>query len=257
VVSGGGTGTLVLDRTYTGTVTNGGTVYRSSRWVVNPAVHELTHGFWRGEADNRMREFFGCMSKVTLNLPVAERATATFEFMPTDVPDAAELNPSFTAPTAGNAVVTNSNRFWVGDTAYMAVDLSIDYGGNVVARRANSGPQGVQGYTVQRAGDNPLPVIRGKLYAGTNSTLGEVADSANTFRANYAQGWNKSAGEESTSWDVAVQAGNVMGGIVYVRAPAGVFTKFDEIEIDGKDGYEFELSCFDPSSGSPIDLNLF
>jgi hypothetical protein len=253
VVSGGGTGTLVLDRDYTGTVTVGGTVFRSARWVVNPAVHELTHGFWRGEADNHMREFAGCMGKLSLNLPVGDRATASFEFMPTDIVDAAELNPSFTVPTAGNAVVTTSNRLWLGDDVYMAVDLAVDYGGAVVARRANSGPQGIQGYTVQRAGDNPLPVIRGKVYRGTNTTLGEVSDAL----ANTLQGWDKSAGQEATSYDVALQAGNVMAGIYYGRAPVGVFTKCDPIEIDGRDGFDFELSCFDPASGYPLDLNLF
>jgi hypothetical protein len=256
VVSGGGTGTLVLDRTYTGTVTAASNVLRAPRWVVNPTVHELTHCFLRGEADNKMREFFGCMGKVTLNLPVGDRATFGFSFMPTDVGDASELNPSFTVPTAGNAIVTNSNRFWVGNDAFMAVDLAVDFGGSMSPRRANSGPQGVQGYVVNRGGSNPVPVIRGKFYAGTNSTLGEVADSTGTFRANYAQGWDKSAGEAATTWDVALQAGNVAGGMLYVRAPSGVFTKFDEIEIDGLDGYEFELSCFDPASGYPIDLSL-
>ena len=256
VVSGGGTGTLVLDRTYTGTVTTSANVYRSSRWVVNPATFELAHGFWRGEADNRMREYMGCMGKVSLNLPVGDRATASFEFMATDIDDEAEANPSFTVPTTGSAVVTTANQFWIGSEAFMAIDLSVDFGGSVVARRAHSGPHGIQGYTVQRGGDNPLPVIRGKLYAGTNTTLGEVRDSTGTFRANYAQGYDKTAGEASTSWDVALQAGGIAGGIAYLRAPVGVFTRFEEIEIDGLDGYDFELSCFDPSSGYPLDLSL-
>lgn len=256
VVSGGGTGTLVLDRTFSGTPTNGGTLYRGPNWSVSSSTHELTHSYLRGEADNRMRQFYGCMPKLGIDYATGDRAKLMADFQWTDVDDSAELNPTYTGPTAGNAVVTSGVQLYIGNDTFMALDLKVDFGGNVVARKANSGPHGVQGYTVQRAGDNPMPTITGKLYAGTNSTLGEVADSANTFRNNYAQGWNLSAGEAATSWDVALQAGNVVGGIAYQRAPAAVFTKFDEIEIDGVDGIDFEISCCDPSSGAPLNLSL-
>jgi hypothetical protein len=256
VESGGGTGTLVLDRTYTGTVTAGGVFYRGPRWSVAPATHELTHSFLRGEADNRMREFFGCMAALKIDLAVGQYARLMADFNYTDVQDAAEANPTFTGPTSGNAVVTSNNKLFIGNDQFMALDLAVDFGGAVKPRVANSGPHGVQGYTVERAGDNPLPKITGKMYLGTNSTLGEVADSANTFRSNYAQGWDKSAGENSTSWDIALQAGNVIGGIAYFRARAGVFTGWEEISIDGKDGVQFEITCFDPSSGAPLDISL-
>lgn len=256
IVSGGGTGTLVLDRDFSGTPTNGGTLYRGPRWIVQPSVHELAHCYLRGEADNRMRQFYGCMSKVGIKLPVGDRATAMFDFSFTDVDDAAEANPTYTGPTAGNGVVTNNNRLYLGDDPIMALDIELDYGGTMVPRIANSGPHDRQGYTVQRAGDNPVPVVKFKAYAGTNSTLGEIADSTGNVRANYLQGWDKSAGEEARSFDLAVQAGNVFGGIFYARAPVGVFTKCEEIEIDGQDGYDCEVSCFDPSSGAPLDLSL-
>jgi hypothetical protein len=250
VISGGGTGSLTFDRTYTGTPTVGGALYRSLNWAPDPAVHELTHLFARGEADNRLRNFYGGMGTVSLDFAVGQYARLVADMQFTDVDDSAEINPTFTEPTDGNAIVTLANRFYVGGDAFMAVDLACSFGGTVARRVANSGPNGFQGFTVARGGDNPLPKITGKLYAGTNTTLGEVADSVNTFRANYAQGWDRSPGQESVVWNVAFQAGNVFSGGAYVHAPAGVFTKFEETVIEGKDGYDFELDCYYPTAGA-------
>lgn len=257
VISGGGTATLTLDRVFTNTVTAGATVFRSLRWRVDSAAHELVHAYIRGETIGaRAREYFGCMSGLTIDLPTGERAKASFSWQPTDIADFAEVNPAYTAPPAGIAVVTTQNQLFIGQETFMAVDLKLNYGGSVVARKANSGVNAIQGSTVQRAGSNPAPTITGRLYSGTSTTLGEVRDSVGAFNRNLAQGWGKAPGEESQTYDVAIQAGGVVGGLLYARAPVGVFTKFADTEIDGLEAIDFELSCFDPTIGFPLDLSL-
>lgn len=251
VVSGGTTTSLVVDRTHGGTAT--GTVYRAAKWTIDPSIANHIHGYFAAEGEDYERLFFGCMGTGKLVASVNDYVKLVSTWMPNNVTDSAEDNPTFTAPTAGNAIVAVASSFYIGSTAYTFRDLEVDFGGTVTPRQAHNGAQGVHGYGVF----NKVPKITGKLYLGAISGLGEITDSGGTMDATIGQGTDLAAGAARASHDIGIQLGNVAGACMYLRAPAASFTKFEKTTIDGFDGYSFELSCYGPSSGSPLRIHLF
>ncbi len=256
VRSGGGTGTLVLDRTYSGTVESGTNVIRFARWKDDPAVHEHKHGFFRAEWANDRRDYKGGMSRATFDFSVGQYARLITSWMFSDIADAAEANPSFSEQTTGSALVNVANTFWIGSTAFYATDLKIELGGSVNARRASSGPQGIQGYIVPKGATAPKTRYMVKLHRGVNS--GEIADSTGTPSVNSLQAWDKALGDSYAAFDIAAQVGTVAGACGYFPAQAASCVKCDEVVQDGYKCLDVEFECNGPTSTTfaPFEAHL-
>lgn len=256
VRSGGGTGTLVLDRTYSGTVANGTNVVRMARWKFDPAVFEHVHGHFRTEYGDDRRDFTGGMCTVAMDFSVGAigKMTSTWKF--TNVADAAEQNPTFSEPVAGGGVVNVNNNFWIEDDVYYATDAKLECGGDVVPRKANTGPNGVLGSTVQKGGDKARPKLSLRLQRGTNT--GEVADSAGNTSQNILQAWSTALGVALTTLDIALQVGGAAGACCYVVMPAAACTKCEEVIVDGMKMLDCEFEAMGPSSTTfaPLEFHL-
>lgn len=250
-----GAGDLTLDRVVTGTLTTGNVV-RFARWFVDPSVHEHTHVYLRAEWQNFRRDFKGCMSLGQLDFSVGQFARLITSWLPTDVADTAEANPTFSEQTTGGALVNVNNAFWIGDTAFYATDIKVDLGGSLVARRANSGPQGVQGYIIEKGAGTNKAKIMCKLQRGTNS--GEVADSTGTPSVNDLQGYGLGLGDALDGLDVAFQVGTVAGSVGYIRAPNASVVSCADVVVDGFQQLDVTFECDTPSSSTfhPLEFLL-
>lgn len=258
VVSGGGTGTLTLDRDFSGTVTNGGVLARSAYWTFDPAVSRHTHGFIRAEGEDWRRDYAGCLSGGTISVAEGERAVLSTSWLPTTWADNAEANPSFTAPTAGAYVMGVNCGLWIGDDKLLIKNAELDFGHTIVARATANGSDGVFGYVVTEK----MPVLRCRAYHGTTGlTFGEIADSTGNFSMNKAQGLTSSAGsatsagQVASTYDIAWQVGNIATGCMYVRMPAAT-VRGRVVDDNGIECVDLEIHATSPSSGSPMRLHL-
>lgn len=252
VVSGGGSGTLTIDRNSGGTPT--GTIIRSSYWTINPAISMHTHGYFAGEGEDYERLFFGCMGTGKITAAMNDYCKLVTSWKPNNITDSPEDDPTFTAHTTGQAIVAVASTMYLGNTAYTFKDLEIDFGGTIVARQAHNGTHGVHGYAVF----DKKPKIRGKFYLGAISALLEHDDSASSpLNTTIGQGTDKSVGAALTTFDVGIQIGTLATGCAYFRAPLAAFTKYDPISIDGMEGFDFELTCYGPTTGTPLHIHLF
>jgi hypothetical protein len=259
VVSGGGTGTLVLDRDYSGTVTNGGTLCRSAYWTFLPATSRHTHGYIRAEGEDWRRDYNGCMSGLTLSGEDGQPVMYRTSWQPTSWADTAEANPSFTAPSAGALVSCVNAGLWVGDDKLLIKGFELDFGHTIVPRSTMNGTDGVHGYLVTRKS----PVLRCRLYHGTAGlSFGEVADSTGNLSINKIQGITSSAdaalsvGQVASTYDIALQVGNFATGALYVRMPAATL-RGRVVNDNGLEMIELECRARRPSSGAPVRLHLF
>lgn len=257
VVSGGGTSSLTLDRDYTGTVTNGGVLARSCYWTFDPAVSRHTHGFLRLEGEDWRRDYTGCMSDLQISVEEGQPATFSTSWMPSSWADNAEANPSFTAPTAGAYVMGVNCGLWIGDDKYMIKNASLECGHTIVPRVTMTASDGVLGYVVTAK----MPVIKCRVYHGTTS-LGELADSTGNFSMNKAQALTNSsaastsAGQIVSTYDIALQVGNIATGAMYVRMPAAT-VRGRMVDDNGMECMDLEIHATAPSSGSPMRLHIF
>lgn len=241
VTAGGGTTDLTVARNGSGSPT--GTVLRGSVWTLQSATPQHVHGYFRSEGENWRRDWFGCMSSLTLNMPERQIVQMQTSWQPTDWSDVAEANPAFAEPAAGEYIVNVDASVWIGDTEFTARNLSLDLGYEVVARTTPKGPNGVNGYLVRRK----RPILRGSLYFGTNAD--EISDGASTpSLADLTSG-------AATTRDVAVQIGRTAEKILYVRIPAAQFSARMEPQ-DGFAALSFEAKAKRPASGSMLTVAL-
>lgn len=252
VTAGGGTGTLTIDRNSGGTPV--GNVIRAAKWTIDPTISNHTHGYFDVEGEDWRGLFTGCMGTAKLTAAMGEYVKLQTSWKATDVNRAAEANPAFTDVVAGSAITSVNSSFWVGNTAYTFRDLAVDFGGSVTARQSQNSTQGVYGYGVFEK----LPKITGKLYLETIAGLGGHDDNTTSpLSTTIAQGRNAALGAAVSTFDVGIQLGNAAAGCAYLRAPAAAFTKYERVNIDGFEGFDFELTCFGPTSGSPLRIHLF
>lgn len=243
-----GAGTLTLDRAWSGAVADATTIIRCARWVDDPAVHQHTHGYFRGEwqggdAADPARVYRGCMSRASFDFSVGQHGRFTTSWQVTDIADDAPADTTFVEPVAGSSVVNTNNSFWIGATAYYATDQHIELGGSVSAFRANSGPHGVQGYKVMKGGDAPRTRMTVTLPLGVNT--GEV----NEALLNTLQGYDLAAGAELVPLEVAFQVGGAAGAFCYAVMPAAVVVEADaSVVVDGRKHVKLTLEATDPES---------
>lgn len=195
-----GAGTLTLDRDYSGTPS--GVAYGSASWAAAPSSQSHKHLYFDVEGQNWRRKLFGAMSNLTIAFPMGQQVTASFDPRFCDWSDAAEANPSFTAPTVGNDIIATNGELFIGDTPYAIADLAFDLGLEIQERTDLSAANGVGGYVVVRV----KPKLTAKLYKGELTT-----DATDTIL-----GTLQSAG----TLDVAVQFGRAAGAAMYLRMSA-------------------------------------
>ena len=241
-----GAGTLTLDRTWSGAVADLSTIIRAARWVDDPTVHQHIHGYFRGEWQNGdaadpARVYLGGMSRATLDFAVGQFAKLNTSWMFTDIADSAPADTAFSEPVAGNALVNANNSFWIGNDAYYATDLKVELGGAMSAFAANSGPHGVQGYKVMKAGQSQRTRMTVTLALGPNA--GEV----NETLLNTLQGYGLAAGAEFVPLDVAFQVGGAAAGFGYNPMCAAVVVACDAgVVVDGRKHVALTLEATDP-----------
>jgi hypothetical protein len=253
-----GAGNLTVDRSFTGTA-DAANVVRAARWIWDPAQYDAKHGYFRAEWQNFARNFLGCMAAgCSFDFPIGEPAMFNSSWSFTDVADLAEANPTFSEQTTGNVIVNVNSNFWVGSsTFYVAGGLKLDLGGSLAPRKANSGPQGVQGYAVMRGAGTPMPKIMARLYRGVNS--GEVADSTGTPSMNSLQAYGLGLGAALTGLSVAFQVGTVAGACAYVVASNATCVKAKDVVEDGFQCIDVEFECATPTANTslyPVELHL-
>lgn len=257
VVSGGGSTSLTLDRAFTGTAVASSTVYRSARWNLATATTHHTHLYLSVEGENWRRDFFG-LGPEGFDLAMAEGQLVDFSssWLPTDVTDVAEANPSYSAPTKGSPIVVADAPLYIGDTEFLVRNLKVSLKNTLAPRVATTGPNGVHGYVVERKHE---VMVSGELYIGDNSnTLGELVDGSGTPSLNDLTGSGTStvAGTVKSTYDLGLQVGSAASGAMYIRIPAA------DIEAKVKRNGAFpvlEFSAFAsaPSSGSAFRLGVF
>lgn len=261
VVSGGGTGTLVLDRDYTGTVTNGGVLARSSYWTFSPATSYHTHALLRCEGQDWRRDFTGCMSSGSLRVSEGQIMTLSTSWMPSTWADNAEANPSFVAPTAGAYIMGVNAGLWIGDDKLLIKSADLDFGHTIVPRTTVNASDGVHGYVVTKK----MPVMKVRAYMGDATaalSFGQLQDSTGNMSVNKVQGITNSAGsaysagQAISTYDIALQVGNIATGALYCRFPAATL-RGRVVDDNGLECVDIEIHATRPSSGSPMRLFLF
>lgn len=257
VVSGGGTVNLVLDRAYTGTPTNGSTIYRAARWNGAPATIMHTHGYFRAEnlVDNWRRDAFGCCAE-SMSLACAEGDVVRMSssWRPNDVQDVAETDPSYSGPTAGDGIPCAGSWLWLGDTAFLARGLRVEITNELAPRVTTQGTNGVLGYAVR----NKRYTVSGQLYIGANTgSIGELQDSAGTPSAVDLMASSASAGSVRATYDLAVQLGARGTAALYARMPAASFSARGEAGPEGQSVLAFTATAVAPSAGAPFRLGVF
>lgn len=251
IVSGGGTGTLTLDRDFTGTAATS-TVVRGARYTVTSSTSMHTPMFFRVEGENHRRDYVACYSSLDLDFTEGQAVKASFSWMPTDWSDNAEANPSFSAPTAGSYIVNIGGLFYIGDSAFLLKDAKLSLGCEYVPRTTITGANGIHGHICVRK----RPVLTGRMYLGTNASFGEIADSSGTPSLNSMQALDVAAGVAPTTRDISLQVGSLGSQAMYVRIPAAEFSA-RVVDDGGVEMIEFSARATRPSSGNLLDLFLF
>ena len=261
IASGGGTGTLVMDRDHTdGAPGSDNVPYGSCYWTLAPLTADHTHLFIRGIGTGWERSYFGCIGQ--LSLEVREKLPVRFNsrWLPNNWTDTT-VGPSFSAPTAGNYIMGINSRLWIGADAdaILVKSVNVNFGYTIAPRESISGVNGQVGYIVTRK----QPVIEGLAYLGSNGlSFGEVADSSGNISVNRIQGLTNSsgsaanAGEAASTYDIGLQVGARPGGTMYVRVPAGEFSG-RVVKEGGIEMIRFQIKPRRPSAGSPLRLHVF
>jgi hypothetical protein len=212
---------LTLDRAYSGSPTNGGTVYCGVVWYPDNDVSAHAHLSVDAEGENwRRRAFGGMASSLTLDFPAnggLAMVSSSWDF--SEWEDTAE-GMSFSAPTVGSTIPCIDGTFWVGATEYLLRDLKVALSLTKAQRSTYSGTNGWAGYAVTdkvvtMEGSIPLGALTSE---GTDSLVG-------TFQG-------------ATAQDIAVQIGRSAGAAVYMRMPAADIDA-EIVSIDGMDHIKF------------------
>lgn len=224
VISGGGTGTVTLDRSYTGTPTTGGTILRLARYSMVPG-RSRHKAIWVDYEDmtgteSDRRKYQDCMPKsFKLTVPNSGKVTAEYTFKPNDWNDVAEANPSAVDPTAGAPVVAGEARFFIGSVEKLFRNMTLMYETGFVERPTAVGANGIQGgECVARKS----AVMEFELYLGDDDgTLGDLIDDAASVDLGDLQGDSSTIGTAATTRDIALSLGTMAGAALYARFPAG------------------------------------
>lgn len=220
VVSGGGTTTLTLDRSASGTAS--GTVVRLGVYSVAPSTTDHKGIWFDAEWTEFRRRYNDCApSSLKLGFPNSGLVTMDSTWLPNDWSDQAEADPAFSAPTAGNPIVISAATFMIAEVAYMLRNATLTIDNGTQVRETMAGANGVQGAV---CADKTNIMLEGELFIGGNSgSIGELVDDSGTPTLDSFLGSDAVAGSAITTRDIALQVGTVAGGCMYLRLPAADF----------------------------------
>lgn len=263
IVSGGGTGTLTLDRDHADGAPGADNIpYGSCYWTMAPATHEHTPLFIRGMFHGSERSYFGCFGDATIEIREKQPVRLVSRWRPNNWTDTT-VGSTFAAPTAGDYIMGINCRLNVKsagfDGALLVKSATLNFGYTMQVRETLSGANGQAGWIVTRK----APTIECMLYPGANGlTFGELADSSGAMNANMLQGVLDSAaaatdiGDVESTWDVGLQVDNRPGACMYVRMPAASM-RGRVVNEGGVEMIRATITARRPSAGSPLRLHLF
>lgn len=248
VVSGGGTTTLTLDRTYVGTPTTGGTVVRGARWNLDPTVHDIVHGGFSAEGEDWLQTILGCACEsFDLSFAEGEIVRMSTSWLPTSFAPGVDGALSFTAPTFGSEIVAVNAGLWIGNDKRLMQGMAFSMKNALRPRTTSQGANGQLGYIRRNNDDVSLSAA---LYMGADSgSIGELTydGTAPAFR---------DLTESNTTRDVAIQIGLSAGAAMYLRMPAAD-VRMSAVENDGIMMAQMTCMATKPTSGSALRLAIF
>ncbi len=252
IVSGGATSTLVLDRAYTGTITNPTTILRGATSTLQSSTSMHTPLYIDGEGEWGRRTYGGCYSSLDMDFTEGQPIKMMMSWQPTDWTAPAKANPSFSQASAGSYIVNIGGYFWIGDSLFLLKGAKLTLGYTIVPRPTINGANGVQGYVITRK----KPVLSGTLYVGSSASFGELADLSGTPTLQSLQGLDVTAGTSPTTRDIALQVGSAGTQAFYLRIPAAEFSG-QFAQENGVDVFNFSAKATRPSSGSMLRMHVY
>ena len=253
IVSGGGVGPLVLDRAYTGAVTNPTTVLRGARSTLLSSVNMHTPLYIDGEGEWGRRTYGGCYSSLDMDFTEGQPIKLSMSWMPTDWTAPAKATPTFTQASAGSHVVNIGASFHIGDSPFLVKGAKLSLGYTMQPRATVNGANGVLGMVVTRK----QPVLSGTLYVGSNAAFGELADLSGTPTLQSLQGLDVAAGLTPTTRDISLQVGTAGTQAIYLRIPAAEFRGAFAQDGNGVDVFNFTARATRPAAGSMLRLHVY
>ena len=219
IASGGGSTTITLEHPFSGTVSNGSTVFRMAVYSVSDSVTHHVHSMFTAEGEDWRRDYFGCAPmSLALALPNAGLVGMTSVFSPTSFSDVAESNPSHAEPTSGSPIVVDACKVWFAGLDVIARDISINYSCATTPRTASTRTNGKVG-GVCGTGDGKTFTIEFSVYVGDGNLSGEITDGSTTPSLNALLGDSDAAGDIATTRKVSLQVGTEIGACMYAYMP--------------------------------------
>jgi hypothetical protein len=250
IFSGGGTTSLTLNHSYTGTPTTGETVFRMAVYTVSDSVTHHVHAFLTGEGESWRRDYSGCAPmSMALSLASGQIVGMSSVFSPTSWADVAEADPAHAEPTAGSPIVADRVRLMIDGVEYFASNLSINYNNATQIRDVDTiGGNGRLG-GVCGAGDGKSFTIEGEILIGATSPAltGELTDPTLVSFL----GSDVNAGAVSTVRSVTLMVGSDVGAIMYALLPTADFVASTAI-VNGLSRLKFTAVGAGPSSAPAI-----
>lgn len=251
IVSGGGTTSVVVDRTLQGTFTNGGTIIRLARYQVDTAVTQHAPSYIEAEwvdAADIARAYVGCVPEsLEIDFPASDMVTMTTVWQPNSWTDLAAADPTYAAPTAGNSIVVADARFMIANAEFLLENAKLSIKHTLRFRAATTGQNGRLGAVIRRKHE---VMLTGRLFVGDNaSSLGELQDDSGTPTLSALLEDASTVGGLRTTRDISLQVGTVAGSCMYVRIPAADMRGSVQ-SVDGVTMYDFQAVATRMSSGS-------
>lgn len=219
IASGGGSTTITLEHPFSGTVSNGSTVFRMAVYSVSDSVTHHVHSMFTAEGEDWRRDYFGCAPmSLALALPNAGLVGMTSVFSPTSFSDVAESNPSHAEPTSGSPIVVDACKVWFAGLDVIARDISINYSCATTPRTASTRTNGKVG-GVCGTGDGKTFTIEFSVYVGDGNLSGEITDGSTTPSLNALLGDSDAAGDIATTREISLQVGTEVGACMYAFLP--------------------------------------
>jgi hypothetical protein len=243
------TSTIVIDRALTtdagaaDTPTASSVAYGARTYSLSKVAPDRAGIYFRGEGENFRRDIFSASGNMIFDYTGGLAVQTLDGWQCTNWTAPADENPTYALPDRGSIIVSGGDcQVHLGASLYRAYGITVNVGQSVVPRTNQGGVNGRSGHVFAMG----RPTISMTLGAGTQTAPNEVTDAVlDTLRSN-------------TSYDVLIQIGRTLGGIVGFRAPACRFVSANRIAQDGLIAIQCELEVCDASAvaNNPLGTDL-
>lgn len=218
VVSGGGTTTPSMNAALLGTVVPGSTIIRAARYTHAPSTTNHKHVWFNAEWENLRRRYSDCApGGFEIVIPTTGIVEFNSTWLPNDWSDQAEADPAFSAPTAGQPVVSGGCSFIIAAKALMMLNAKLTVDNGTVMRESSTGVNGVVGGV---CADKTRVMLEVEVYVGNDSpTIGELVDDSGTPSLDNILGSDAAIGDAITTRDVMLCVGVTAGASIFMRLP--------------------------------------